>query len=582
MDIRIFDNSIRVSLSYIYKETAIERVNMLDNLDNRRTNILAYVKDGTNHVMFVTSMTLNLATGYDEHGAIVTKDLKRCTKVHFRCTILNGNFLKIGNDPYLVLSPYNSYPEGYQEAGHPDIDEYCRMLGKPKEELFSAKLLYMMSQRRALLHKLDIPLEVFSKFAFAAEPDVNSLSWMPSFNQFYVGRCDYSLIWASSDELISLPNDKRVLESVLEQGIELTCDFCGAQYIVKNKADLVENYCQACSATIPKCCECSKRSVKTIDGLSVCNDHLKPHHVGGYHSNSSRSEPHFIGEASEDFPLYMGVELELDREADTNIPTMTGLAISHIRKELFADHVDITRDSSLSEQGFELISQPTTLAAWHDRKSIWGKLFKTLIKCGMRGHDSKSAGFHVHVSKNAFDDSGRAFTRLQMLMHRHLDKVLLISRRTENRMNDYAYPVPEMKGIKTFTVDHIEMLQKCKRLGIGGHHMLAVDGEVPTFEFRIFRSTLNIESFMATLDFVEGLCRYANTHDFNACNVVTWDELKVFINSDDFNAYESRIMRQAGTKKEASWQGIENEFVDGNEPLVGVADALQHLIEGVA
>ena len=58
-----------------------------------------------------------------------------------------------------------------------------------------------------------------------------------------------------------------------------------------------------------------------------------------------------------------------------------------------------------------------------------------------------------------------------------------------------------------------------------------------TIEFRMYRGTLKLNTLLATLQFTDGLCRFAKEHSIDDVYDVSWDE---FINDDVFDYDELR------------------------------------------
>ena len=53
-----------------------------------------------------------------------------------------------------------------------------------------------------------------------------------------------------------------------------------------------------------------------------------------------------------------------------------------------------------------------------------------------------------------------------------------------------------------------------------------------TIEFRVFRGTLNINTFMATLQFVESVIQFIKTIPINNHQLINWDEYKTYISNE--------------------------------------------------
>jgi len=551
------------------KSQAINEVNAvnsssLNNGLDKQLCVMTFKKDSNAVNMIVTSMNENVAEGFDEQNVHYVKNIKSLEQVHFARIGVEGRLVKHNG---VIFTRYHAWNEVLEESTDmnilaPDIMKICTRDGLDVNTIFSPKALEAIKRNRYWYRTPLSVEEPILEHAMLNPTSIYNMRNCPTIANAGVYECDWSHRYYHGSELQVFDGNRISIDYLRNVGVEQRCGLCGKT----EKAHTIEEldsefYCAECLASKPRCAKCSTLAVKTMDGISLCDKHSKHRVVDDYHSNSSRSDPTFIGEhTDEHFPLYLGVELEIDQNPESSATCYAGFASELARKYLDEEGVEYTRDGSLSDAGIEMISQPKTITAWHESRANWANTFKALIKCNMRGHDAVGAGMHIHVSKEAFEDPSKAFVRLQVILHRHFNNLLKITRRAKSRMMNYAMPLSGLENVTKFTAKHIATLKNIASFGVNSHSMLANDGAIPTFEFRMFRSTLNIETFMATIDFVEGLCRYVNTHDFNAANSVTWDELKAFINSEDFNRYEERIMKyEVRSNGEASHLGVEKE-----------------------
>jgi len=551
------------------KYQAIAEVNAVNSASlnsglGKQLCVMTFKKDAKQINMIVTSMNENVAEGFDEQNVHYVKNIKSLEQLHFVRLGVEGRLFKHNG---VIFTRYHSWDDPVEESTDmnilaPDIMQICTRDSLDVNTIFSPKALEAIKRNRYWKRtplSIDEPLLEHVMLRFEA---IHTLRNCPTLANVAVYQCEWSKKFYISSEMQVYGGRRISVEYLRDVGVDQRCGLCG-KLETAHILDELDNefYCAECLASKPRCAKCSTLAVKTMDGISLCDKHAKYRVVNDYHSNTSRDDPTFIGEhADEHFPLYLGVELEIDHNPESSATCYAGFASELARKYLDEENVEYTRDGSLSDKGIEMISQPKTITAWHESREAWANTFKALIKCNMRGHDAVGAGMHVHVSKDAFEEPSKAFVRLQVILHRHFNNLLKITRRAKSRMMNYAMPLSGLENIPKFTEKHISILRQISSFTVNSHSMLANDGSIPTFEFRMFRSTLNIESFMATIDFVEGLCRYVNTHDFNAANSITWEELKLFINSEDFNRYEERIMKyEVKPNGEASHLGVEKE-----------------------
>lgn len=227
---------------------------------------------------------------------------------------------------------------------------------------------------------------------------------------------------------------------------------------------------------------------------------------------------------SEATPLYMGVELETDThgngnsddsEDDDNYDTTynddehdrnANLVLQTISSDdlVFAKH-----DGSL-ESGFEMVSQPITLAK-HITKVNWKKGFEVLEKLGYKSHNTSSCGMHVHVNRDFFGKSrviqNINASKIAYLFTNLANDLIRFTRRKDYNLNRWAgiqniHYV--LNGVKTK-----KALQSAfRRVYPSRQKYLALNTmHDNTYEFRIFRGTLNYNTFVATLQLVDNMCR---------------------------------------------------------------------------
>ena len=270
-----------------------------------------------------------------------------------------------------------------------------------------------------------------------------------------------------------------LLKSAVESHPECfgTCSNCGKLCLAE---DLLNGECPNC------------RSVKVYE----------------YHDwelSHDRQFLHADGETVSDSTLYFGTEVETQGDDPENRNCVSN----------YQDIYHLESDSSLHGIGaFEMISQPMTwefILANFDRIKT---LFLDLQAHGQRGHEGHGAGLHVHVSKAAFKDD-KAILRAIAIVHGMAHSMKEFARRG-NRGESMLY-------YRYFDLDKDFLWNDVKLLPHDGHNV-AVNchlgdpnsypnrkGRSGTVEFRIFRSTLNPVTYMATIQFVRNIVNIANS-----------------------------------------------------------------------
>lgn len=554
MQATFLDGRLSLNLSEHSKETI---VNHLNNSSDKLGQVVGFESCSKRYTILVKSISMTEVVGFDADLEPITFNINRFSQLSY------GQFsepvFKIGDTFASIRKTGGPIPI----LGYPDIEYVLSLTGQSIESAFSHELIVRLSGRTFVDTGLDSTNEALN---WLHVTPILQLCDCPALHGMPLQKCPLTGKLFPRSLMLHIKNTYYSVEGIATVGIELTCTTCGKRFTTKEARVAVESsmqICPECYEKTPRCCKCGKPAAVTVSGIGMCEGHARNRDVRDYHSNTSRHEPKLIGKVNPDFPLYLGVELEVDRLPGSSKAVYAGLAKAIAERDLGYEKIEFTRDGSLSDVGMEMISQPKTIGAWHASRGFYQKVFESFVECNYRGHDSQVGGFHVHVSRAAFKpEEGKMFTRLNVLIYRFFDNVLILSRRTKMRLSQYARYDSELVNVSPFTADHLSKLQRFRALSTGDSHaMLAVDGDVPTFEFRVFRSTLNIETFMATLDFVYGLCKFVKEHDFDTCNTVSWDELLAFIGSDDLNVYWERIAKVAKkrTDGEASRDGDDTE-----------------------
>jgi hypothetical protein len=183
--------------------------------------------------------------------------------------------------------------------------------------------------------------------------------------------------------------------------------------------------------------------------------------------------------------VFVGVEIE--SEIDENL---SGIKLQQFINKILSvvkDKGDFINDGSL-ECGIEVRSYPTTFNDIKTGKSLWDDFFRMVgrnKKLFVPSYLGNEAGMHVHVSKNAMKKSSVIAT-----VEFFFDNKRFIEQIAERRENEYCRYVPY--NIKS--------------------HYCAISESMKhdTWEFRIFNSVLNKDSFYKNIEFVQSIIDFWN------------------------------------------------------------------------
>ena len=316
------------------------------------------------------------------------------------------------------------------------------------------------------------------------------------------------------------------------------CERCG--HLVQEDNSISDGYttiCRTCERCYDYhvCYECG--TINTEDEMQYYNgDWYCPDCVPDGDSSASKyvknygykPYPNFLSEQkvfSERDALFMGVELEIDKGER---PCACAEELAEI--ETYDDEFYLKRDGSLEDVGIEIVSHPATLS-YHLNRFQWKEVFSTAKKFGYKSHDAVTCGLHVHVSRAylAADENGVTSeereelntAKIILFVEKHWDEMVRFSRRDRYQLDRWAKcpdsaitPEDEIGNIKdklyNLTDDRYQAVNLCNS---------------STIEFRLFRGTLNLNTFKATLEFVQLLCDYCKEHNLKEVLDSSWDDL---------------------------------------------------------
>ena len=254
-----------------------------------------------------------------------------------------------------------------------------------------------------------------------------------------------------------------------------------------------EDDCYYDDSDYPYCRECFQR---------IMSNPIKSY---GY-----KPDPIFYGSDSN---IFYGIELEIDKGGEDNENAQT--LLDYINQD--SNYVYAKHDGSLSN-GFELVSYPMTLKH-HLNKVDWEGLFKKAISMGYRSHQTETCGYHIHVGRSAFgktyEEQEEVIARIVFFVEKHWCELLKFSRRTEYAMNRWS----SRYGISENTK---ETYQKAKSKRLGRYCAVNIETYQPTVEFRLFRGTLLYQTFAATLQLVDEICRTCMNMNDEELEALSW------------------------------------------------------------
>ena len=210
--------------------------------------------------------------------------------------------------------------------------------------------------------------------------------------------------------------------------------------------------------------------------------------------------------------------LKLDEEIDqkrffgTEVETQADTEdMNNRNKNLIAPYQGVwhlERDGSLpSDRSFEMISQPMSLKWVKAHYNDFATLFKSLIEGGQESHESRDCGFHIHVSRAAFNND-YAIKRAIAIVHGLADEMGKFGRRANGSYFRFNTDFQNIKNFGERDVDDID--HEGHYCAVNVHY--EDDRRTKTVEFRFPKGTLNVTTYMATLEFIDNIVTAANSN----------------------------------------------------------------------
>lgn len=216
--------------------------------------------------------------------------------------------------------------------------------------------------------------------------------------------------------------------------------------------------------------------------------------VRGYHSQEYTNGK-VIGKNR--YGKYIGLELEVDREYRSGFSrdSFVDFELKEFEKNFYFEN-----DGSLIN-GFECVSYP------HSYKTLmnfdWDKFTNILKENDFTGHDNDTAGLHIHFSKTWFKNHSHV-NRILLLMYKFKEFFVTFSRRKGDSLDKWAdikYIGSIFEAQSVYNDDRYSCLNKSTSTG-------------KTYEFRIFKSSLNPTTIKASIDLCIALIKITKDKDW--------------------------------------------------------------------
>ena len=217
---------------------------------------------------------------------------------------------------------------------------------------------------------------------------------------------------------------------------------------------------------------------------------------------------HKINFENENAP-FLGIELEVERK------NSKGLKHKYMAGLIEHEHWYFKTDGSLTD-GFEIVTHPMTFNYIKRHENVFNESLKKLVENGYNSYDANTCGMHIHISKKSFN-TWHLYRFLKFFVE-NKEFIVAISQRKIEKLKKWANIEDDNDS---------SLIYKAKKKEGNNERYVAINlKNSQTIEIRIFRGTLNSNSFMKNIEFAYALFMYTKEN-----KDITLDGFKIYIES---------------------------------------------------
>jgi hypothetical protein len=217
---------------------------------------------------------------------------------------------------------------------------------------------------------------------------------------------------------------------------------------------------------------------------------------------------HKLSNENENAPFF-GIELEVERK------NSNGLKHKYMAGMIQYEHWYFKTDGSLTD-GFEIVTHPMTFNYIQQNEKDFTNSLKLLVENGYNSYDANTCGMHIHISKNNFT-TWHLYRFLKFFVE-NKEFIVAISQRKMEKLKKWANIEDDNDS---------SLIYKAKKKDGNSERYVAINlKNSATIEIRIFRGTLNINSFMKNIEFAHALFMYTKEN-----KEISLDGFKMYIQS---------------------------------------------------
>lgn len=295
-----------------------------------------------------------------------------------------------------------------------------------------------------------------------------------------------------------------------------TCRRCGSRYNLGNDTDVFPEDRELC----PTCRE--RRFVASYHSF-------KPHLL--FYGKNGKEDYKYES-------LYLGAEIEMAGGGESNA---NAAEIMDKWNALgYKNFVYITHDGSLRStgdevDGFEMVTKPATLEFHRKIADEYKNIFKLSTAMGYRAHDTSCCGLHVHINRGFFGSREEtAILNMLYLFDKYWNEIQIFSRRDSASLSRYARRI----SLDWEDEDYFEHFNLNDEDHDGHYYSINITNP-GTIEIRVFKGTLNFNTYLITLEFVANLAKVCK--ESRRIENVAFEDL---LSPEGLEYYKNRMVSQ--------------------------------------
>lgn len=304
---------------------------------------------------------------------------------------------------------------------------------------------------------------------------------------------------------------------------EIFCDCC-CERILDSDIGYSDDYFTICSY----CCENEYTRCESCGNLvhnnnisyqndcSYCNDCYNE--LPALHDYNYKPYFEFYGDSNHENLLTFGVELEVDYGCEDDISSSVQ-ELTETRLPIYCKS-----DGSL-DCGFEIVTHPATLD-YHCDHMDWSTICGIATGYGFKSHDTNTCGLHVHVGRIGLGENRLeqdiVIAKTMLLMDKWYDDFIIpFSRRKKKELAEWSAK-NDANILEGDSID--EVVTKSKYAGCSRYKALNLTNR-STIEFRFFKGTLNHNTILASIQWIDTLIKYCQSVELVNLFHTSWYDL---------------------------------------------------------